>query len=368
MRNWNYIDGAKSVRIGNGWSGSFTDVYPGSDVSNEIYKELQKNNFDKAKTIDALSNKYKRIPNSKQYFEDMVEQVMKSYSKRILNDTPAEYAKRPAKIVGGNSLPEELEKDVHKKDKEKVEDIEELKKTGNANFETLVEKGKLGLWNWYVHKDGTIVAGGTSATESEARSAAEKALKREKVGNSLVWTSTSNEPRKMPFTETSLKYAYENAKKKGLSGSKLEAEMLRIAKTTPHSSSATEQEMKKDVSEWILANGKPEDFVQNKCTVNSKTFYIIAPNGEKVEAIDYDQWHYKCLDTGELVEKRFSKLVGNSASDDKFAYVMREFDEGKLKTPDGKVVTDPAQAKAIAYSESKKTENGLARARNAIKK
>lgn len=59
--------------------------------------------------------------------------------------------------------------------------------------------------------------------------------------------------------------------------------------------------------------------------------------------------------------------VKNSASDDKFAYVMREFDAGKLKTPDGKVVTDPAQAKAIAYSESKKTENGLARARKAIK-
>lgn len=60
--------------------------------------------------------------------------------------------------------------------------------------------------------------------------------------------------------------------------------------------------------------------------------------------------------------------IGNETSDDKFAYVMREFDEGKLKTPDGKVVTDPAQAKAIAYSESKKAENGLARARNAIKK
>lgn len=63
-----------------------------------------------------------------------------------------------------------------------------------------------------------------------------------------------------------------------------------------------------------------------------------------------------------------AKKVGNSASDDKFAYVMREFDEGKLKTPDGKVVTDPEQAKAIAYSESKKTENGLARARNAMAK
>lgn len=72
--------------------------------------------------------------------------------------------------------------------------------------------------------------------------------------------------------------------------------------------------------------------------------------------------------TKKVVPEHYLIKVGNSASDDKFAYVMREFDEGKLKTPDGKVVTDPAQAKAIAYSESKKTENGLARARNAIKK
>lgn len=46
---------------------------------------------------------------------------------------------------------------------------------------------------------------------------------------------------------------------------------------------------------------------------------------------------------------------------------LRSMGQGKLKTPDGKVVTDPAQAKAIAYSESKKTENGCARARNAMK-
>lgn len=44
----------------------------------------------------------------------------------------------------------------------------------------------------------------------------------------------------------------------------------------------------------------------------------------------------------------------NSKQDEKFAFVMREFKEGRLKTPDGKVVTDPEQAKAIAYSESKK--------------
>ena len=82
----------------------------------------------------------------------------------------------------------------------------------------------------------------------------------------------------------------------------------------------------------------------------------------KAQAEDWCDWHDP--KTG----KSIGNKTGNSAQDDKFAYVMREFDEGKLKTPDGKVVTDPAQAKAIAYSESKKTENGLARARNAIKK
>lgn len=73
-------------------------------------------------------------------------------------------------------------------------------------------------------------------------------------------------------------------------------------------------------------------------------------------------------DFNELRKLKLPVSIGNSSSDDKFAYVMREFDEGKLKTPDGKVVTDPAQAKAIAYSESKKTENSLKRAFNALAK
>lgn len=84
----------------------------------------------------------------------------------------------------------------------------------------------------------------------------------------------------------------------------------------------------------------------------------------------YEEAMKKLAREDEEFKKRFEKEYGvkakNEASDDKFAYVMREFDEGKLKTPDGKVVTDPAQAKAIAYSESKKAENGLARARNAM--
>jgi hypothetical protein len=85
------------------------------------------------------------------------------------------------------------------------------------------------------------------------------------------------------------------------------------------------------------------------------------------EKIQYAFSHGFTIDEKDFINA-IKKEVGNSASDDKFAYVMREFDEGKLKTPDGKVVTDPAQAKAIAYSESKKTENGLARARKAMNK
>jgi len=69
----------------------------------------------------------------------------------------------------------------------------------------------------------------------------------------------------------------------------------------------------------------------------------------------------------EIRKKLGRSPFGNSASDDKFAYVMREFEEGKLKSSSGDIVTNPEQAKAIAYSESKKAENGLSRARMAMK-
>ena len=75
------------------------------------------------------------------------------------------------------------------------------------------------------------------------------------------------------------------------------------------------------------------------------------------------------------VEKQIEKLgkelheVGNeeTKAERKFGKVMGEFEEGALKTPQGKTVTDPAQAKAIAYSEADKVDN-LKRARNAMNK
>jgi len=66
-------------------------------------------------------------------------------------------------------------------------------------------------------------------------------------------------------------------------------------------------------------------------------------------AQDLQQLHgllYKQVDDEEDV-------VYLNANNEKFDIVMKEFADGKLKTPDGNVVTDREQALAIAYSESK---------------
>lgn len=63
-----------------------------------------------------------------------------------------------------------------------------------------------------------------------------------------------------------------------------------------------------------------------------------------------------------------NKKTGNeTAEEKKFGKVMREFDRGELKSSSGETVTNPEQAKAIAYSESEKVDN-LKRARNAMTK
>lgn len=67
-----------------------------------------------------------------------------------------------------------------------------------------------------------------------------------------------------------------------------------------------------------------------------------------------------------IMEKNGSRVENEETkAERKFGKVMGEFKEGALKTPQGKTVTDPAQAKAIAYSEADKVDN-LKRARNAM--
>ncbi len=56
------------------------------------------------------------------------------------------------------------------------------------------------------------------------------------------------------------------------------------------------------------------------------------------------------------VSKRYVELLtkAQKSRKNKIATVMSEFKAGKLKSADGKTVTDPKQAMAIAISEQKK--------------
>ena len=151
---------------------------------------------------------------------------------------------------------------------------------------------------------------------------------------------------------------------------KIKSYVQQINKNVPAGDNNERDAVFSQLDKFVRAQGL------NKKVGNVKSEYeILKQDPSKMHPMykkAYEEAMKKLAREDEEFKKRFEKEYGvkakNEASDDKFAYVMREFDEGKLKTPDGKVVTDPAQAKAIAYSESKKTENGLARARNAIKK
>lgn len=74
-----------------------------------------------------------------------------------------------------------------------------------------------------------------------------------------------------------------------------------------------------------------------------------------------------CSRSGSLNERGFNantlsredwncsgKTSKDESPNDKFEFVMREFEKGDLKTKSGEVVTNRKQAEAIAYSESGK--------------
>ena len=94
-----------------------------------------------------------------------------------------------------------------------------------------------------------------------------------------------------------------------------------------------------------------------------KKYMVRHPN----EVSGLVQKHFTSVDEAKKAIDK--KSIGNeeTKAERKFGKVRGEFEEGALKTPQGKTVTDPAQAKAIAYSEADKVDN-LKRARNAMKK
>lgn len=53
--------------------------------------------------------------------------------------------------------------------------------------------------------------------------------------------------------------------------------------------------------------------------------------------------------------------ASSSMGEDKYSRVMKEFQSGNLKSSAGNIVTNPKQAQAIAYSETKRTQGARER-------
>lgn len=407
MKNWKYIEGAKTGNTAH------------SDKV-EVIKRLLHANWSVQEIYELLKKEGYEV--DKNFIERM----------KTGNDTPWEYAHRKPKVInddktGAEEFFKQLSDDVKEREKKDDADIE---KVGNTNLETSVEKGKLGLWNWYVHKDGTIVSGGTSSTEANAKEMARKALEKEKAGNKVGNFKTGNatpnyrykdflitnpegheyivflkDGRTVGYRGTTSKAQAEDwcdwhdpktgksignkklkftDKKDGLKEFVYDEENDKgyiyydgkLVDTIPHAGQGWLNLIKqKAFSSGVMnktgnakdKNGKDlrvGDIVLVWTSAGERAGKVKAVSGDRITVAIRNEGDWST--PGKLADKVSNSKTGNESPDDKFAYVMREFDEGKLKTPDGKVVTDPAQAKAIAYSESKKTENGLARARKAM--
>lgn len=306
MRNWKYINGAE---IGNSIPDSQINGPSGAEIreiAGRVYKtDMRKDDLARAVSFE-LAKKYKSFQTNS-HIMDMVSEVLSKF--KIGNETMHEWATSKPKNVGNYSKGQSL---------------------GESGGRKYVYGGEInGTHIVYVQPGGTSY---TFSSEQEIKDW----LRSSHIGNAKVINSDREFFKELADDAKKEEKKYDadiekvgNKEYSTDDFKRIKEEALRIARTTK------DEEKKK----------------------------------RALKIADYMKYAHNQPDWGKIVDRYDQELkqIGNSAQDDKFAYVMREFDEGKLKTPDGKVVTDPAQAKAIAYSESKKAENGLARARNAMK-
>ena len=348
-------------------------------------------------------------------FKEAVEYYKNQGYVKVGNDTPAEYAHRKPKAInddktGAEEFFKKLSDDV--KDREK-KDNADIEKVGNKTTQ-VAQVGTVKIFYddkdnvYYTNIGGSIFNNPSFKTKEEA---VKYTVQKNKVGNystddfkrikekaQRIAETTKDEDKKKRALEIveKMKYAH-NQPNWGKQVEHYEQELQKIGNVKDKH----DKELK--VGDIVDVRGKKgkitkiigdviEVFYDNSGTYNpdridrhyadeakkvgnsASEYEILKQDPSKMHPAykkAYEEALKKLSKEDEEFKKRFEREYGvkakNDKSDDKFAYVMREFDEGKLKTPDGKVVTDPAQAKAIAYSESKKTENGLARARNAMK-
>lgn len=355
MKNWKYIEGAKT---GNGVFSIFKSDKP-IKMKSPQGAIVTINPDGTAAHQDKEGSQMAVHPHNS--FKEAVEYYKSQGYVKVSNESLGEYmAKKPRVIneekTGAEEFFKQLSDDVKEREKKDDADIE---KVGNREVyvnqyertkAVVYEDGTIMLWDKNGNNYKTIKAGSLE----EARKKLNSDYK--KVGNaryttredviSHLDTDLYDICKKMPSGTTPWAYLLE-LQKKGW-------DMNTISKYS--------KEIGKIVDRYKAGNKTGNVFTSS----DKKRLDELAR--KKPTQLTPQEWkEFQDLNKREEEASReMLKKSGNSASDDKFAYVMREFDEGKLKTPDGKVVTDPAQAKAIAYSESKKTENGLARARNAM--
>ena len=113
--------------------------------------------------------------------------------------------------------------------------------------------------------------------------------------------------------------------------------------------------------EFIKKYGYPKTKEQAKALIEKAKKEGIDPDYIKGMERGLNTWDDDATEHGSIEELGKNKKTESMplekdptlAQDDKFATVMKEFYAGKLKSSSGEKVTDPQQAKAIAYSESK---------------
>lgn len=397
MKNWKYIEGAK---LGNALK--YTNLEEAKKMCRQINDSL---------APDAALRHYRNV-----YEKDGAYYVMETGEatakgmKRVGNDTPAEYFSKKPKVIGNEKTGAEgffkqLSDDV--KEREKKDD-EEIKLVGNETYQHKLYPDK------YVIIEGNnykIVTDGKVEKSGKITDAVLYGINQtyKRVGNSkweLPDGSTATveddgtikikKPRDSSIYITKLwdkeraekQLAQKGAKKVGNALNWDENLVGKFVWVKDKGQEWKVYVMQDKGDKVYIRNDDGSQGWVSKTRITGKVGNSKTGNSAYDDKIPTVEHYKKALDEviskkgidpnearrkyGQYTYKQWEELlghkIGNSASDDKFAYVMREFDEGKLKTPDGKTVTDPAQAKAIAYSESKKTENGLARARNAIKK
>lgn len=410
MKNWKYIDGAK---VGN----ESLAAHPDTKVAQEIYKTYLDAGKDENKTLEILAAKYKSIPRDD--LKRHIKEAIEAYSKIVKNSKTGNagitdkefnsendlrrwcidhgYTYTP---VGGGYYRLENDKPGSSRPDLEAHVTGNGKTVGNTAYDDGVKKGKedkkagrlitaagfdmhVSGFSKYSFEEKEQFKKGYYSTNDLTK---DDIYKRWKTGNAnyrykgYLITKSDEDGEIIVYKPNGRDVAFRGTKSESIAKDWVDHHEVGNEKTGAEgffkqlSDDVKEREKKDDADIEKVGNKEysTDDFkrIKEEALRIAQTTKDEEKKKRALKIADYMKYAHNQPDWGKIVDRYDAELkqIGNSASDDKFAYVMREFDEGKLKTPDGKVVTDPAQAKAIAYSESKKTENGLARARNAIKK